>query len=282
MVAITAQTMADEIRRQQKLATSITDLQAAISSGKTLVKSSQDPQAWVQISEIGRAQAQQSAWATNIAYAQSRAQKAETNLKDISSLMTRAQELMVTAKTDTMDATNRTAIASELEGIRVSIADLLAEKDYLGVPIFDQGAPTMIPVGKNYSVDAVPTQESLSQGISVNGGAPQSLDSILQQAITAVSTSDADGLATSMTAMSAAGDHITLALTLQGVRSDRLEKASTRIDSVSLDLSERRSTLEDTDLSTAIMTLQSKMVSLQAAQITYSQINRQTLFDLIK
>jgi len=281
MVAITAQTMADEIRRQQKLATSITDLQAAISSGKMLTKSSQDPQAWVQISEIGRAQAQQSAWATNIAYAQSRAQKAETNLSDISSLMTRAQELMVTAKTGTLDETNRVAIASELEGIRVSIADLLTEKDYLGVPIFDQGAPTMIPVGKNYAVDAVATQESLSQGITVNG-APQSLDSILQQAITAVNSGDADALADAMTAVTAGGDHITLALTLQGVRSDRLEKASTRIDSVSLDLAERRSTLEDTDLSTAIMTLQSKMVSLQAAQITYSQINQQTLFDLIR
>ncbi|OYW83610.1 MAG: flagellin, partial [Sphingobium sp. 32-64-5] len=110
MVAITAQTMADEIRRQQKLATSITDLQAAISSGKQLTKSSQDPQAWVQISEIGRAQAQQSAWATNIAYAQSRAQKAETNLSDISALLTRAQELMVSAKTGTLDDANRAAI----------------------------------------------------------------------------------------------------------------------------------------------------------------------------
>lgn len=281
MVAITAQTMADEIRRQQKLANSITDLQAAISSGKQLTKSSQDPQAWVQISEIGRAQAQQSAWATNIAYAQSRAQKAETNLSDISSLLTRAQELMVTAKTGTLDDANRAAIATELEGIRTSIADLLSEKDYMGVSIFDEGAPTMIPVGKNYSIDAVPTRESLSQNIDV-GGTPMSLDAILQQAITAVTTRDTAGLESSMTAVGAAGDHITLALTMQGVRSDRLEKASIRIDNVSMNLADRRSTLEETDLSTAIMTIQAKMLSLQAAQITYAQINQQTLFDLIR
>lgn len=281
MVAITAQTMADEIRRQQKLATSITDLQAAISSGKQLTKSSQDPQAWVQISEIGRAQAQQSAWATNIAYAQSRAQKAETNLSDISALLTRAQELMVSAKTGTLDDANRAAIGTELEGIRVSIADLLGEKDYMGVTIFDQAAPTMIPVGKNYAVDAVPTREALSQDIDV-AGTPMSLDMILQQAITAVTTRDTAGLENSMSAVDAAGGHITLALTMQGVRSDRLEKASSRIDTVSLNLAERRSTLEETDLSTAIMTIQAKMLSLQAAQITYAQINQQTLFDLIR
>ncbi len=281
MVAITARTMADEIRRQQKLSTSITDLQAAISSGTKLTKSSQDPQAWVQISEIGRAQAQQWAWATNIAYAQSRSEKAETNLNDMSTLLTRAHELMVTAKNGTLDDANRAAISTELQGIRTSINDLLSEKDYLGVSIFDQGAATMIPVGKNYSVDAVPTQEALAQNINVKGTA-MSLDDILSQAISAVSSGDTYTIGSAMDGTSAAGDHITLALTMQGVRSNRLDKASSRIDAVSLDLTNRRSKLEDTDLSTAIITLQSKITSLSAAQATYAQINQGTLFDYIK
>lgn len=280
MVAITAQTMADEIRRQHKLSTAITDLQASISSGTSLTKSSQDPQAWVQISEIGRAQAQQSAWATNVAYAQSRSAKADTNLSDMSTLLTRAHELMVSASSSTLDDANRAAIAAELQGIRTSINDLVTEKDYLGVSVFDQGASTMIPVGKNYSVEAVPTQESLSQGIDVNGTAT-SLDQILSDAITAVTSTNSADRDASLTALEAAGDHITLARTLQGVRGDRLDKASSRIDSVSLDLTERRSTLEDTDLTSAIATLQSKMVSLQAAQATYAKINQTTLFDLI-
>lgn len=281
MVAITARTMADEIRRQQKLSTSITDLQAAISSGTKLTKSSQDPQAWVQISEIGRAQAQQWAWATNIAYAQSRSEKAETNLNDMSTLLTRAHELMVTAKNGTLDDANRAAISTELQGIRTSINDLLSEKDYLGVSIFDQGAATMIPVGKNYSVDAVPTQEALAQNINVKGTA-MSLDDILSQAISAVSSGDTYTIGSAMDGTSAAGDHITLALTMQGVRSNRLDKASSRIDAVSLDLTNRRSKLEDTDLSTAIITLLSKITSLSAAQATYAQINQGTLFDYIK
>lgn len=69
MVAITYQAMTDEIRRQQLLAQSISADQAAVSSSKRITQPSQDPQAWVQISDIGRAQSQNSAWADNISYA---------------------------------------------------------------------------------------------------------------------------------------------------------------------------------------------------------------------
>ena len=47
MVAITYQTMTDEIRRQQRLSQAITDDQAAVSTGKRIRTPSQDPQAWV-------------------------------------------------------------------------------------------------------------------------------------------------------------------------------------------------------------------------------------------
>lgn len=281
MVAITAQTMADEIRRQQKLSSGIADLQASISSGKQLTKSSQNPQNWVQISEIGRAQAQQAAWSANVTYAQSRAQKAETNMNDITTLMTRAQELIISANNTTLDDANRAAIAAEMQGIRETVADLLSEKDYLGVPVFDQSEATMIPVGKNYSVAAVPTQESLSEDIDVNG-TPMSLDQILSDAIAAVTSTNSADRDASITALEAASDHVTLARTLQGVRADRLDKAQERIDTVSLGLSERRSALEDTDLTSAIAMIQSKLVSLQAAQATYAKISQQSLFDLIR
>ena len=68
MVSISFQTMNAEILRQQNLAQSIADDQAMVSSGKKITVSSTDPQTWVQISDIGRAQAQNGAWADNIAY----------------------------------------------------------------------------------------------------------------------------------------------------------------------------------------------------------------------
>jgi len=56
MVAITAQTLADEIRRQKALSQSIMADQTAVSSGKRLTKASQDPLAWVQVSDLARQQ----------------------------------------------------------------------------------------------------------------------------------------------------------------------------------------------------------------------------------
>ena len=104
MVAITSQSMTDEILRQQRLSQRITDDQAAVSTGKRVRMPSQDPQAWVQISEIGQAQAQNAAWIDTISYGQARAQKAEANLQEVNSLFSRARELMVNAATSTLDA----------------------------------------------------------------------------------------------------------------------------------------------------------------------------------
>src|SRR3546814_1378403 len=51
-----------EIRRQQQLSQGIVDGQTAISTGRTLTRPSENALAWVQVSDIGRAQAQQAAW----------------------------------------------------------------------------------------------------------------------------------------------------------------------------------------------------------------------------
>ena len=61
MVGITNKILLAEIRRQQKLSQDIVDGQTAISTGVTLNKPSNNALAWVQVSDIGRQQAQQAA-----------------------------------------------------------------------------------------------------------------------------------------------------------------------------------------------------------------------------
>jgi flagellar hook-associated protein 3 FlgL len=280
MVAITQQTMLDEIRRQQALAKSIAADQAAISSGKKQVTPSQSPQNWVQVSELARAQAQQASWSANVDYAQTRAKKAESNLTEIDNLMTRARELTITASTSTLDAPAKAAVVQELQGIRTSMNELLNEKDYQGLPVFDDGATVNVPVSRGTNVEAVGTRQSISEGIDVNG-TPMSLDDILGSAITAIQSDDATLTANALTGIKAAGDHIVLEQSTQGVRSNRLDAVSDRLTSVDLDLNERRDQLESTDLTETITGLQSKLLTLEAAQSAFARINRQNLFDLI-
>ncbi|CAN5444726.1 flagellar hook-associated protein FlgL [soil metagenome] len=280
MVAITQQTMLDEIRRQQQLARSIASDQAAISSGKKQLTPSQDPQTWVQVSELARAQAQQAAWSSNVDYAQTRAGKAESSLTELSNLMTRARELTITASTAALDAPGKAAVVTELQGIRASMGELLNEKDYQGLPVFDDGAAVSIPVSRGTNVEAVGTRQSISEGISVNGNS-MSLDDILASAISAIQSGDSTDTENALTGLKVGGDHIVLQQSTQGVRSNRLEAAGDRLTTVDLDLNERRGQLEDTDPTETITRLQNKLLTLEAAQAAFARINKQSLFDLI-
>lgn len=280
MVAITQQTLADEVRRMQKLSRSIAADQTAISSGKKLTLPSQDPQTWVQVSELGRAQAQQAAWSSNVAYAQTRAAKAESNLGELNNLFTRAKELMITASTTTLDDSGKAAVSKELEGIRASVSELLNETDYQGTPVFDDTNSILVPLARGINVEAVGTRQSISSGVDV-GGTPMTLDQILGNAIAAVNGGTSAEQADAQNAMSTALDHVILQQSVQGVRGDRLEAAELRLEDTDLTLAERRSGLEDTDLTETLAGLQSKLVTLEAAQSAFARINQRSLFDLI-
>lgn len=281
MVAITSNTMKDEIKRQQALARGIAADQISISSGIKLTSASQDPLAWVQVSDLARAQSQQAAWQSNVGFGQARASKANSSLTELNNLYTRAQELLITGSTSALSDTGRAAVVAELTNIRAVANGLVNEKDYQGTPVFDDGSPTAIPVARGINIDAVATRQSVSGGINVNG-TPMSLDDMLSGAIDAISTNNETARANALTAVKAGLDHIIGQQAAQGVRGERLDNAGTRLTDIDLELTDRRSKLESTDLTEAITGLQGKLLTLQAAQAAFAKINQQSLFDLLR
>ncbi|EAT09813.1 flagellin [Sphingobium sp. 10 DY56-G10] len=280
MVGITNKIMLAEMRRQQKLSQSIVDGQTAISTGITLNKPSDNALAWVQVSDIGRAQAQQAAWQANVNYGTTRAATAESNLSEINSLLTRAQELVTSARNGSLNDTSRAAIVEELGTIRTTIDEMLNQTDYQGTPVFDDGQSTLVPVSRGLNLAVVGTRQEVSEGIDVNG-APMSINDVLSASISAIQSGvDAD-IATSLDGVKAAQAHITVEQAKQGVRSDRLEVIGDRLTDVDIDLTERRADLESTDLQQVISRLQSQLLQLEAAQSAYARINQKTLFDII-
>jgi len=281
MVTLTFQSMANEIQRQQRLSQDIANDQAKVSSGKKIRTASEDPQSWVQISEIGRAQVQHAAWSDNIAYGVSRSNKAEANLEQLNSIFSRARELMINASTSSLDGAGQTAIVAELTNLRAVASELLNETDYQGSPVFDDTVSTKIPVSRALNLEAVATRQSIAEGVDV-GGTPRTLDDIFDEAINAVTSTNAVDRENSLTSLEAGLDHVILQQSLQGIRSDRLKTIGERVVDTTLDLSERRSDLEDTDLTVTIARIQAQLLSLEAAQATFARINRQSLFDLIR
>lgn len=281
MVAISRQTVADEIRRQQAMTQEIAKAQIAVSTGKKLSAPSDDVHSWVEISEIGKLQASYAAWTGNVSYGESRAEKAQTNLEQINTLMTRAKELLVQGVSTAAGETGRAAIVAELGSIRETLSELLNETDYQGVPVFDDTTTIKIPVGRGIQMEAVGTRQSVSEGIDVNGTA-MSLDDILAAAITAVETGDETTRTTALAAIETGLDHVIGEQARQGIRSERLSAMADRVTGIALTLQERRSGLEDTDLTETISRMQQKLLTLEAAQAAFARINQQSLFDLLR
>ncbi|WP_420146344.1 flagellin [Sphingobium sp.] len=281
MVGITNKIMLAEMRRQQALSQELVKGTTAISTGITLTKPSDDSLAWVQVSEIGRAQSQQAAWQANISYGTTRSGNAEANLKEIDNLLTRTQELVTSARNGSMSDANRAAILEEMNTIQKTIGELLDQKDYQGVSVFDDGQSVLVPVSRGLNLDVVGTKQDVSGGIMVNGTA-MTIDQIMNQSIAAIQSGDDTAIAASLDGVKAAQTHITVEQARQGVRSDRLEVIGDRLTDIGLDLSDRRADLESADLQEVIVTVKAQLLQLEAAQTTFARINQQTLFDLIK
>lgn len=280
MVGITNKIMLAEIRRQQQLSQNIVDGQTAISTGISLNKPSDDALAWVQVSDIGRAQAQQSAWQTNISYGKTRAANAEANLSEVNNLLTRAQELVTSARNGSLNDTSRAAIVEEMSTIRTTINELLNQTDYQGVSVFDDEQSVLVPVSRGLNLAVVATRQDVSEGIDVNG-TPMSIDAILGQSIDALQNGDDTAIAAGLDAIKLGQSHITVELARQGVRANRLDVVGDRLTDIDLDLTDRRASLESADLTEIISNVKAQLLQLEAAQSAFARINQQTLFDLI-
>jgi flagellar hook-associated protein 3 FlgL len=280
MVGITAKIAAAEIRRQQQLSKAITDGQTAISTGITLTRPSDNALAWVQVSDLARAQAQQAAWTANVKYATGRANTAESNLSEINNLLTRAQDLTISARNGALNDTGREAIVEELTTIRATVTELLNQKDFQGTPVFDDGQNILVPLSRGLNLAVVGTRQSVSEDIVIDG-TTTSINGIFDTAISALQSGDDDAIANAVDKIQGGLDHIVVEQAKQGVRSDRLDTIAARLTDIDLDLDERRQALESTDLTQVIADVSARLLQLNAAQAAFARINQKTLFDLI-
>jgi len=286
MVFITNQSVNAEITRQQGLSQDIARYQQQISTGVKFDKPSDNPQDWIQISAIGKQQSLNQAWQDNLKYAQSRAAQAETSLTDVTNLITTVTEKLVSATSQAKDSPGAQSYVLELQGIKATITTILNQTDYQGTPTFDDGSTNAIPIGKGLAVESVGTRQSIENGIVTDATTTppttKSIYQVLDDAIAAVQAGNSGQISTSLDDARKALDHVIVASTQQGVRAQRLDNEVARLDDARLTLTERRSNLEDTDLTEAISKVQAKLVSLQAAQATFAKINQQSLFSLLR
>ncbi len=285
MITGTRYRLTMEINRQLTLARDIERAQSEISTGRRIQAPSDDPVGAARVSEIARAQANQASWKSNLDLAFALAARADTVLASTATAVDRATELMVAAANGTLSAENRATIAAELRSIAEELATLRDTKDTRGIPLFPQGEAIRMPVGDGITITAVGTRTAIFESVPTASG-PQDLAAIAAAAAAALEEPDATlrtaAINASLAALEAGTRHVAAARGDQGTRGNRIDNLLERLASTGLQLEEERSGIESTDVVAVVARLQSRQLTLQAAQAVFARVNQNTLFDLLR
>lgn len=275
MINATGNSMSREIQRQSRLASELAETQVQISSGKRIQRASDDPVASARVAGISTSQANNASWARNVTLGTALAEQADSVLGTVSDLLTRGQELALAAANPSANAADRATITIEIAALADEIDALAASSSVLGQPLFASGSPLEMRFGVESQFAPVGSRTSTFE----TGGI--SAAQHLRNANAAILSGNAAQMDAARTNVAASVDHIADARAQVGIAAARLDRLRESQANQDITLSAERSTLEDTDLTTAIAKLNAQTITLEAAQAAFARINRRTLFDIL-
>lgn len=284
MITATRYRALAEINRQAKLGAEIARAQSDISTGKRIQTASDDPIAAARVATIRRSEADQEVWARNIKTAQAIASEVDTAMASMADIFNRVKELTLAGATESVSANDRSAIVQELAGLRIALDNVETSKTPTGQALFPTDAPLQISTSATQRLAATAQRSTVFEGITFSFGTG-SLGAVIDEAVAAVSTADVAARRTladtSLGNIDLAVSHVINQHAAQGLRGAQLDAAAETIEQTAIQLSEERGSLEDTDVAATVMKLNAKTLSLQAAQMAFAKVNRNTLFDFL-
>jgi len=279
MIGGTSARISAEIARQSALSRDIAKLQDQVSTGKKLATPSEDPAGNARLGAVRRAQSDDAAFADNVEVASAVATRADSAIGSLTTALDRARELAIAARSATYSANDRKIAAAELRGIAQDIAQIAAQKDSRGQPLFPEGEPLAIPIAPGTRVSATVSRDVLF------GTGDTSLAGIVGATADALEIEDGDArtaaTATSLDAITAGSDRVAGLHGEQGVRAARIDARREALADKAVVLDDERKAIEGADVSAAITLITSKLNTLEASQAVFAKLNRQTLFDIL-
>lgn len=287
----------------QKLTQATSDIQTQISTTKKYAAPSDNVVAYQQLATIKQATANDTAYSANVSLAQSLLQQSDSTLTSVENDLTTASTLVTQANSDTLTDAQRKTISTQLKGVMDDLISLANTKDARGQPLYGAatgdsavtknadgsasftgtGTPAAIPIGDGISIQASDSAERVFGNVQTANGTSD-VFSILSKFAAAL---DAGGSVTA--AASEAGTSLQAALTQVtgvhgsvGARETRLDLIDTQLKTTATDREADRSSIEDTDISTAVINLQKMSTALQATQASFTKLSALSLFDYLK
>lgn len=283
-------------------------LQEQISTGKRIQTPSDDPIISARIARMAKGAADQSQFASNITLAQSLLDTSDTTLESMTNRLQRAQELLISAGSDTLNDDNRAAISAELKAIVEDLYSLANTTDARGTALFGgssagaaytraadgtisfagEGEAPPIPIGDGISIQATDSGARLFGSIQAGSG-PKDLFKIVDDLANALAlggSSDTaarkQALADASEGLANASERLTTARASIGARGARLDIEADRLSSAAIDYKIERGSLEGTDIQSAVIELQKTFLTLEATQSSFTKLSQLSLFDYIR
>jgi flagellar hook-associated protein 3 FlgL len=275
MINATGNRMTQEIARQSRLAASITEKQVQVSTGKRLQRASDDPLATSRLANLKRAQANDTARASNINLGITLTGQADVQMRTMSDLLARTKELTIAGANASLSPADRTSIAAEINVMADEIDAMALVKSPTGQRLFSTGGSLAIRFDDDAIFAPVPTRAEVFE----TGGV--AISQIMRDAASAISANDTAQINAGLTSVEGAINHAADTAAKIGLNAARLDRLQESRAFRAISVSEERSKLEDTDLSSAIAELNGMTLTLEAAQAAFARINRRTLMDFL-
>ena len=285
---------------QNKLAQS----QAQLAQGKQVLKPSDAPDQAAVVQRLKAVLNRQDSYQSSLSTLKSRLESEDTTLKSASDLLIRAKEIAVQAANDTLSPVNRKALGVELKAVRDQLLSLANTRDSNGNYLFagsrlkdpafagaagqspeykgDQTRMTVM-VGEQRSI---PINRTGSEAfVSLNRpGSTQATGffKVMDDLVSGINNSDGAAMQRGVGEMTDLLNGMTLAHADVGTDMNVVDQQTSVVEDTVLNLKSTLSSVEDLDYASAITKMNQQMLSLEAAQNSFSKISQLNLFNYLK
>lgn len=272
-----------------------TDLQQ-IASGQSVNLPSDNPAAAASLVQNAGQTSAADQFLRSIGSIQGEAQNADSTLNSVITTLQRAISLGVEGATGGLNQADRSAIATEVQGIQsqlLNLANLSYQGSYVFAGTATQTAPYVVnaasPSGVQYVGNAGTNSVTLGDHFTLQTNLPGSqlftapgtdMFQAIQDLITGLQTGT--GIAAAVGEVSTAYNFIDTARVFYGNAEDQLNSQQTYLNSENTQLAQQQNTLGGTNLPAAISNLTAAETSEQATLEAIGSTNRTNLFDYLK
>ena len=294
------------VQQMQDVQAKITKTQSQLATGEMTANPSDNPDATASIQRLQTAISRQASYSKSLTQADGRLATQETSISGASDALIRIKELSIQASNDTLSPQDRSNISIEIQSLRDQLLSLANARDESGnfvfggsrtgsqpfsadasgrisysgdqsqvsVAIGEQRQIALGGVGSKIFSTVVRTVDGVQTGVSFF----QSLDELSN----AVKTGNTARIQRGLGEVDAMQEGISGGLARVGAARNGIDEQRVIVDATNLRLQTTLSGIKDTDYTVAATDLQKQMLALQAAQATFAQTAKMSLFDYIK